>query len=137
MVLIYPAGVGFNCRMHRMPGAQQVLALAGRVVGMFVRVRGRSAGCEERCGRGASSEALASDPGSRASIGTGRVFSHNNTQDHTGDANMTSLSIRLTVPLREVIHRDALAQRTAFARAPREHHTGTPSPCALEAPCSP
>ena len=61
--------------MHRMLGAQQVLALAGRVVGMFVRVRGRSAGCEERCGRGASSEALASDPGSRASIGTGRIFS--------------------------------------------------------------
>ena len=49
---------------------------------------------------------------------------------------MTSLSIRLTVPLREVIHRDALLQRTAFAHAPREHHTHTPSPCAIEACCS-
>ena len=61
---------------------------------------------------------------------------HNNTQDHTGDANMTSLSIRLTVSLREVINRDALAQRTAFARAPREHHTHIPSSCAIEACCS-
>ena len=60
-----------------MPGAQQVLALAGRVAGMVVRVRGRSGGCEERCGRGAGSEALASDPGRHASISTGRPeFDH-------------------------------------------------------------
>ena len=62
---------------------------------------------------------------------------HNNTQDHTEDANMTSLSIRLTVSLREVMIQDALAQRTAFARAPREHRTRTPSPGALESCCGP
>ena len=64
VALCLPAGGSVNCRMHRMPGVQQVLALAGRVVGTLVRVRGRSGGCEERCGRGAGSEALASDPGS-------------------------------------------------------------------------
>jgi len=60
-----------------------------------------------------------------------------NTQYHTPDANMTSLSIRLTVPLREVISRDTLAQRTATARASREHHVHSTSPCAQEACCSP
>ena len=55
---------------------------------------------------------------------------------HTGDANMTSLSIRLTVPLREVITRGALAQRTAFARASCEQHVHSPCPCAFEARCS-
>ena len=59
-----------------------------------------------------------------------------NTQYHTPDANMTSLSIRLTVPLREVIIRDALAQRTAFARASREHHVHSPCRYAIEACCS-
>ena len=61
---------------------------------------------------------------------------YNNTQYHTPYANMTSLSIRLTVPLREVIIRDALRQHTAVARAPREQHTHTPSPGALEASSS-
>ena len=49
---------------------------------------------------------------------------------------MTSLSIRLTVPLREVITRDALRQHTAVARALREQHTYTPSQGALEASSS-
>ena len=49
---------------------------------------------------------------------------------------MTSLSIRLTVPLREVITRDALRQHTAVARVPREQHTYTPSQSALEASSS-
>ena len=49
---------------------------------------------------------------------------------------MTSLSIRLTVPLREVIGRGALAQRTAAARASREHHVHSPCRYAIEACCS-
>ena len=60
----------------------------------------------------------------------------NNTLYHTPDANMTSLSIRLTVPLREVSIRDPLAQRTAAARASREHHVHSPCRYAIEACCS-
>ena len=56
---------------------------------------------------------------------------YNNTQYHTPYANMTSLSIRLTVPLREVIRGGALAQWTAAARASCDSHVHSPCPCAL------
>ena len=58
---------------------------------------------------------------------------YNNTQYHTPYANMTSLSIRLTVPLREVIRGGALAQWTAAARASCDSHVHSPCPCALHA----
>ena len=58
---------------------------------------------------------------------------YNNTQYHTPYAKMTSLSIRLTVPLREVIRGGALAQWTAAARASCDRHVHSPCPCALQA----
>ena len=60
-----------------------------------------------------------------------------NSQYHTPDANMTSLSIWLTVPLRGIIGRGALAQGTDAARALREHHVHSPFPHALETRRSP
>ena len=59
-------------QMHVVLGAQQVPAPGSRVVGVIVRVRGRSAGCGEPRVRRASGEALASDPWRCASICTGR-----------------------------------------------------------------
>ena len=64
-----------------------------------------------------------------------RTTTHRTTQE-TQINRMTSLSIRLTVPLREVIGRGALAQRTAAARASREHHVHSPCRYAIEACCS-
>ena len=60
----------------------------------------------------------------------------NNTQYHTPDANMTSLIIRHDRNDARGRQTSVLVQRTAAARASRDHHVNRPCPCALEACCS-
>ena len=55
---------------------------------------------------------------------------------HTGDANTTSLIIRHDRTDERGHRASALAQRTAAARASRDHHVHSPCPCAIEACCS-
>ena len=60
----------------------------------------------------------------------------NDTQDHTPDANMTSLSVWHDRTDERGRQTSALAQHTAAVRAYRDQHMHTPCPCALEACCS-
>ena len=60
----------------------------------------------------------------------------NNTQYHTPDANMTSLIIRHGRTDERGRQTSTLAQRTAAARASRDHHVHSSCPCAIEACCS-
>ena len=59
-----------------------------------------------------------------------------NTQYHTPDANMTSLSVRHDRTDERGHRSSALAQRTAAARASRDQDMHSLCPCAIEASCS-